>query len=148
MIVLGLLLILVAAGATVFALTAPGATAQTIEVTGLGFKVSTSPMALFFAGAVSLALLAVGYSMVTGGARRHARSRKELRGLRKEQAEGASAPAGTGQRPDGGNRSQKDSDLQTSGSTKAETQGSSGGSSANGNNRTAAEQPSEQQQRT
>src|SRR5680860_1368512 len=52
MIVLGLLLILVAVGATVFAVMAPSAAAQTIEVSALGFKVSASPLAMFVAGAL------------------------------------------------------------------------------------------------
>ena len=47
MIVLGLLLILVAVGATVFAVMAPSATSATIVVTALGVKVSASPLAMF-----------------------------------------------------------------------------------------------------
>ena len=120
MIVLGLLLILIAVGATLFAVTAPSAAAQTIEVTALGVKVSASPLAMFFAGAVSLALLVLGYALISGGTRRKARSRKELRQLRKEQAE-----AGAGTSADGGHRSsrhdrhQKDTDTDTD--TSADT---------------------------
>jgi len=98
MIVLGLLFILVAVGATAFALTAPSAAAQTIEVTALGFKVSASPLAMFLAGAASLALLGLGWALISRGTRRQARSRKELRQLRKEQAAaGATTPAEPGQ---------------------------------------------------
>ncbi len=102
MIVLGLLLILVAVGAVVFAVTAPSATAQIIVVTALGLKVSASPLAMFVAGAVSLLLLAIGYVLISRGTRRKARSRKELRHLRKEQAATA---AGT--HPEGGHRSSR-----------------------------------------
>ena len=122
MIVLGLLLILIAVGATLFAVTAPSAAAQTIEVTALGVKVSASPLAMFFAGAVSLALLVLGYALISGGTRRKARSRKELRQLRKEQAE-----AGAGTSADGGHRSsrhdrhQKDTDTDTDTDTSADT---------------------------
>jgi len=98
MIVLGLLFVLVAVGATAFALTAPSAAAQTIEVTALGFKVSASPLAMFLAGAASLALLGLGWALISRGTRRQARSRKELRQLRKEQAAaGATTPAEPGQ---------------------------------------------------
>ncbi len=96
MIVLGLLFILVALGATGFALTAPSAAAQTIEVTALGFTVSASPLAMFLAGAISLALLGLGYALISGGARRKARSRKELRQLRKEQAAAGVSPSAEG----------------------------------------------------
>jgi len=100
MIVLGLLLILIAAGATVFAGMAPSGAAQTIQVTALGLTVSASPLAMFVAGAVSLALLVLGYLLVSRGALRQSRSRKELRQLRKEQA-----AAGSGTATEGGHRS-------------------------------------------
>jgi membrane protein implicated in regulation of membrane protease activity len=121
MIVLGLLLILIAVGATVFALMAPSATAQTIEVTGLGVKVSASPLAMFCAGAVSLALLALGYALISRGTRRRARSRKELRDLRKEQAAGATAAAEEGQRTSRRDRPQKDADTESGTDTSSET---------------------------
>lgn len=92
MIVLGVLLILIAVGATVFALSAPSGAAETIEVTALGFKVSASPLAMFFAGAVAVILLSLGLFMVSRGARRKASARKELHQLRKEQAAGANVP--------------------------------------------------------
>lgn len=110
MIVLGLLFILVAIGATGFALTAPSAAAQTIEVTALGFTVSASPLAMFLAGAVSLALLGLGWALVSGGTRRKARSRKELRQLRKEQAAtGANTSGEGGHRASRHDRPQKES---------------------------------------
>jgi hypothetical protein len=86
MIVIGVLLILIAVGAVAFALMAPSGAVQTIEVTALGFKVSASPLAMFFAGAAVVVLLSLGFAMVSRGTRRKASSRKELRQLRKEQA--------------------------------------------------------------
>ncbi|MEP7035708.1 MAG: hypothetical protein ABI934_08970 [Actinomycetota bacterium] len=102
MIVLGVLLILAAAGATVFAVMAPSATAETIVVTALGVKVSASPLAMFVAGAVSVVLLGVAYFLISTGTRRKARSRKELRRLRKEQT-----ATGTGATSEGGHRSSR-----------------------------------------
>lgn len=108
MIVLGLLFILIAVGATLFAVMAPSAAAQTIEVTALGFTVSASPLAMFVAGAVSLALLGLGYILISGGMRRKARSRHELHQLRKEQAAGASTSAEGGHRASRRDDPQKD----------------------------------------
>lgn len=103
MIVLGLLLILVAVGATVFVVIAPTATSQVIEVPVGAVTISTSALAMFIAGAVSLVLLGLGWVLISRGARRKARSRKELRQLRKEQAAAASASSS----PDGGHRSSR-----------------------------------------
>jgi hypothetical protein len=98
MIVLGLLLILAAGGAALFAVMAPSAAAQTIELSALGLKVSASPLAMFVAGAVSVVLLGLGFALISRGARRTASSRKELRDLRKAQAAtDAPAPAQAGQ---------------------------------------------------
>ena len=57
MIVLGLLLILVAVGATAVAVTAPMTAPQVVKMTALGVSVSASPRAMFLAGGVSLLLL-------------------------------------------------------------------------------------------
>lgn len=115
MIVLGLLLILMAAGLVVFAVTAPSAALQTIEVTAAGVKVSASPLAMFLFGAGSVILLGLGLALINRGTRRRASSRKELRELRKGQAATATQPA-----PDSGRHSsdrdqaQKDSGTETS----------------------------------
>lgn len=93
MIVLGLLLILLAIGAAAVALTAPSATARVIEMTAVGVTVKASPLAMFLAGAVSVLLLGFGLALVSGGTRRKAKTRKELRGLRKDQATAAEASA-------------------------------------------------------
>jgi hypothetical protein len=89
MIVLGLLLVLLAVGAAALALTAPVAPTQLIEMTPLGFNVSASPRAIFLAGAMSVVLLGLGLALVSQGTRRKTRARKELRGLRKDQAAAA-----------------------------------------------------------
>jgi hypothetical protein len=94
MIVIGLLLILLAVGATVIALTAPATTAQVIELAALG-QVSASPLAIFLAGAVSVVLLGLGVALVAQGTRRKAGRRKELRGLRKDQAAPTTAAGST-----------------------------------------------------
>jgi membrane protein implicated in regulation of membrane protease activity len=120
MIVLGLLLILAAVGATVFAVMAPSATNETIVVTALGVKVSASPLAMFIAGAVAVALLGLAYVLISRGTRRKARSRKELRKLRKEQA-----VAGTGPSAEGGHRSSRHDRHQTDGQTSTSTDNSS-----------------------
>ena len=107
MIVLGLLLILIAVGATLFVVMAtvqviaPPATFP-IKLTAVGVTFSASPLAMFIAGAVSLVLLAIGYALISRGTRRKARSRKELRQLRKEQA-----VAGTSPSAEGGHRSNR-----------------------------------------
>jgi hypothetical protein len=86
MIVLGLLLVLFAVAAAALALTAPVAPTQLVEMTSLGFNVSASPLAIFLAGAMSVVLFGLGLALISRGTRRKARSRKELRGLRKDQA--------------------------------------------------------------
>jgi len=116
MIVLGLLLIVAAVGATVFAVMAPSATNETIVVTALGVKVSASPLAMFIAGAVSVALLGLAYVLISRGTRRKARSRKELRQLRKEQALAGTGPSAEGGHPSS-RRDRHQTDSQTSTST-------------------------------
>jgi len=121
MIVLGLLLILVAVGATIFAVAAPSATSTTIVVTALGVKVSASPLAMFLAGAVSVALLGLAYILISRGTRRKARSRKELRQLRKEQAAAGTSPSAEGgHRSSRSDRHQKDRHTGTSSDTSSD----------------------------
>ncbi len=129
MIVLGLLLILAVVGATVFAVMAPSATNETIVVTALGVKVSASPLAMFIAGAVSVVLLGLAYVLISRGSRRKARSRKELRQLRKEQA-----AAGTGPSAEGGHRSSRRDRHQTDGQTSTSTSTSTDNNSDTGSN--------------
>lgn len=117
MIVLGLLLILVAVGVTVFVVIAPTATSQIIEVPAGAITISTSPLAMFLAGAASLVLLGLGYALISGGTRRKARSRKELRQLRKEQA-----ATGAATHPEGGHRSSRSDRDQKGPSTERSTE--------------------------
>jgi hypothetical protein len=133
MIGLGLLLILVAVGATVFAVMAPSATNETIVVTALGVKVSASPLAMFIAGAVSVALLGLAYVLISRGTRRKARSRKELRQLRKEQAVAGTVPSAEGgHRSSRRDRHQTDSQTSTSTDNSSDTGTSSDTSTDNG----------------
>jgi len=130
MIVLGLLLILVAVGATVFAVMAPSAAAQTIEVSALGFKISASPLAMFVAGALAVILFGLGFALINRGARRKASSRKELRDLRKGQADAAAHPAAEEGQHSSRHRLQKDdvtgSDTDTKNETGTHTSSESG----------------------
>jgi hypothetical protein len=107
MIVLGLLLILVAVGATAVAVTAPMTAPQVVKMTALGISVSASPRAMFLAGGVSLLLFVFGLVLINGGTRRRARARKELRGLRKDQA---AAPADASADEGGGSSRRNGSD--------------------------------------
>jgi len=103
-IALGLALLLIASGATVFAVMASATTSTTIALTALGVEVSLSPLALFVAGALSVTLLALGFALISRGTRRKARRRKELRQLRRENAiattgKGTADPAHEGTEP-------------------------------------------------
>jgi hypothetical protein len=92
-IALGLALTLVAAGATVFAVIATATTSTTIALTALGVTISASPLDLFIAGALSVVLLGLGFSLISKGTRRSARTHKELRSLRKDKAVAAKQAA-------------------------------------------------------
>jgi len=124
MIVLGLLLILAAVAATVFAVMAPSGAEQTIEVSALGFKLLASPLAMFVAGALSVILLGIGFALINRGARRKASSRKELRELRKGQADAAATPSAEAGQHSSRHRFQKDSS--TVGGADADTDTSTG----------------------
>ena len=127
MIVLGLLFVLVAVGAAAFVALAPNTTAQVIELTDFGVTLKTSPLAMFLAGAVSLALLGLGYALISRGSRRKAKSRKELRQLRNEQAvSGASASADAGHRSTRRDRRQKDGSTDVSADTSTKTSSDNG----------------------
>jgi hypothetical protein len=128
MIVLGLLMILVAVGAAVFVVIAPLAISKMTDLTAVGVTVSASPLAMFVAGAVSLALLGLGYALVSRGTRRRASSRKELRELRKGQAAtDAQAPAEAGQHSSRRDRPHADSDTSTVTGTSTGTEPDSSG---------------------
>jgi membrane protein implicated in regulation of membrane protease activity len=98
MIVIGVLLLLIAAGAVGFVVMAPASISQAVELTAMGVKVSATPLASFVAGALSVVMLILGIAMIGHGARRRAKSRKELHDLRKEQAGGRATPPATSER--------------------------------------------------
>jgi hypothetical protein len=92
MIVIGVLLVLIAVGAVAFVLMAPAAVSKGVELTAIGVTVNATPLASFVAGAMTVALLGLGSAMISQGARRKAKSRRELRQLRKEQTVSGHSP--------------------------------------------------------
>ena len=93
MIVLGLILIIVAAAAVLFAL-ASGGTLTASPLTAIGVTVNVTPLAMFVAGAVSLLLVVLGLALISRGTKRSVHTRRELRQLRKGQAkQPATTPA-------------------------------------------------------
>jgi hypothetical protein len=100
-IALGLILILLAAGATVFAVVASGTVSTAIQLTGFGVTISATPLALFIAGALSVVMFAIGFALVTRGTRRTTKKRQELKRLRKDQATTETRPAQGDDRPAG-----------------------------------------------
>ena len=93
MIALGLALILIAAGATVFAVIASASTSTAIELTAFNVTISVTPLALFIAGALVVVLGVLGLALIGRGTRRSARTHKELKALRKENAIAATRAA-------------------------------------------------------
>lgn len=77
MALLGVLLLLVGAGAGVVTYLATHAAAGTVAVTAFGFTRNATPLELVLYGAVSVLLFALGWAMVSAAARRRARSRRE-----------------------------------------------------------------------
>lgn len=93
MIALGLALVLVAAGATVFSVIASASSSAVTPLTAFGVTISASPLDLFIAGAASMVLLSLGFALIKRGTRRTARTHKELKQLRKDKAIAATATA-------------------------------------------------------
>jgi len=120
MIVLGLILIIVAAAAVLFAL-ASGGTLTASPLTAIGVTVNVTPLAMFVAGAVSLLLVVLGLALISRGTKRSVHTRRELRQLRKGQSiQPATTPA-----PD---RSAAEAKARPGG-TAAESAGTRGGTS-------------------
>jgi len=92
-IALGLALVLIVAAATVFAVVASATTSPAIELTAFNVTISPTPLALFIAGALSVAFLGLGFILITRGTRRKARTHRELKELRKENAIAATRAA-------------------------------------------------------
>ena len=120
MIVLGFILIIVAAAAVLFAL-ASGGTLTASPLTAIGVTVNVTPLAMFVAGAVSLLLVVLGLALISRGTKRSVHTRRELRQLRKGQStQPATTPA-----PD---RSAAEAEARPGGTT-AESAGTRGGTS-------------------
>jgi membrane protein implicated in regulation of membrane protease activity len=104
MIVLGFILIVLAAGAVLFALIATG-TLTAAPLSAVGVTVSVTPLAMFVAGAVSLLLVVLGLALISRGTKRSVHTRRELRQLRKGQVNQPTAAdaagAGTSRATDG-----------------------------------------------
>jgi|SRR5450631_926710 len=109
MIVLGLVLILVAAGIVVFALASSSNYTTQIPLHGIGLSFTATPLAIYLAGAVSVILLGLGFALILRGTGREwgrHKEHKELKQLRKKNATAAmetadgSADDGTAKRAD------------------------------------------------
>ena len=120
MIVLGFILIIVAAAAVLFAL-ASGGTLTASPLTAIGVTVNVTPLAMFVAGAVSLLLVVLGLALISRGTKRSVHTRRELRQLRK----GQSTQPATTRAPD---RSAAEAEARPGG-TAAESAGTRGGTS-------------------
>lgn len=85
MVVLGLLLVLAALAAGVLAVYGLPTSGAKISWDLLGNSVSLSPTLIFFIGVLSAIALALGLWLMSLGAKRNARKRRELKELRREQ---------------------------------------------------------------
>jgi hypothetical protein len=95
MIVLGLLLILVAAVIVVFALVSSSNSAQ-IPLHGIGLSFTATPLAIYLAGAVSVVFIGLGVALILRGTGREwgrHKEHKELKQLRKRDANTATRTA-------------------------------------------------------
>lgn len=79
MALLGVVLLLLGAGAGVVTYLASHAAAGTIAVTALGFTRNATALELAVYGAVTVLLVALGWALVAAAARRRARQRRELK---------------------------------------------------------------------
>ncbi|CAN7221028.1 hypothetical protein LJR027_000657 [Terrabacter sp. LjRoot27] len=77
MALLGVILLLVGAGAGVVAYLATHAASGTVAVTAFGFTRNATPLELVVYGAAAVLLFALGWAMVSAAARRRARLRRE-----------------------------------------------------------------------
>ena len=77
MAVIGVVLLLIGAGAAVLTYIGAQAAGGTIALTALGFTRNVSPVELALYAAVSVLLLALGWALLSAAARRRARARRE-----------------------------------------------------------------------
>ena len=84
MILLGLILIVVAAGAGTLLFLAAQQATDPIRLEALGVTANIQPLALLIAGAAVIVLLWLGLLMVRGSIRRKARRRREAKELQRQ----------------------------------------------------------------
>lgn len=80
MALLGVILLLLGAGAGVVAYLATRGGAGTVAVTALGFSRNATPLELMLYGAVTVLLFALGWALLSAAARRRVRQRREEKG--------------------------------------------------------------------
>lgn len=103
MVVLGLVLILVAAAATGFAFLASNVGHSSVGLNAYGVSLGVSPSTIFVAGAASLLLLLLGIALIRRGARRKVKQRREIRQLRRRGTQdGSGSSLGSGSSPGSG----------------------------------------------
>ena len=95
MIVLGLVLILVAAGTIVFALASSSNYSTQIPLHGIGLSFTATPLAIYLAGAVSVIFLGLGFALILRGTGREWGRHKEHKELKQLRKKSATAPTGT-----------------------------------------------------
>lgn len=77
MALIGVILLLIGAGAAVVTYIGAQAAGGTIALTALGFTRNVSPLELALYAAVAVLLLAIGWALLSAAARRRARARRE-----------------------------------------------------------------------
>ena len=95
MIVLGLLLILVAAGIAVFALVSSSNYTAQIPLHGLGLSFTATPLTVYLAGAASVIFIGLGLALILRGTGREWGRHKEHRELKQLRKKDATAEART-----------------------------------------------------
>lgn len=86
MIVLGLLFVLLAAGAVVVTVMEPSTTASTASFTMFGYTVQPNHLEMFVAGAGAAVALLLGFALINAGSRRSARRRRRFHDSQAEAA--------------------------------------------------------------
>lgn len=84
MIVLGVLLILLAAGGIALVSLEPTATDSTATFTYFGYVLHPTHLEMFVTGAATAAVLLIGLAMISSGSKRAARRRRTLRAAKHE----------------------------------------------------------------
>lgn len=117
MIVLGLVLILVAAGIVVFALASSSNYTTPISLHGIGLSFTATPLAIYLVGAVSVIFLGLGVALILRGTGRQwgrHKEHKELKELRKKNATEATGTEDSSAANGANERTTKSADRSTS----------------------------------